>query len=138
MNTLQDNLEFGEKMELEVLPILQKYFNDPTIKRNPNRKSVLDYLGNRPREIKSRHVHTIQYSTTILPVNKVEMTQHLEKDFIFLFTNALGFISYNHEKFSKYKTQMIMGKHFDGDYEVLHYLIPIKDLTWIYKKSLLF
>ena len=40
MNNLIDNLEFGEKMELEILPILQKYFNDTTIRRNPNRKSA--------------------------------------------------------------------------------------------------
>jgi hypothetical protein len=65
------------------------------------------------------------------------MTKHLEKDFIFLFENALGYITYDYEKFSKYTTKMIEGKHFDGDYAVLHYLIPISDLIWIYKKCLL-
>jgi len=138
MNNLSDNVEFGEKMELEILPILQKYFNDTTIRRNPNRKSVLDYLGNKPRELKSRRLVTFQYSTTLLPINKVEMTKNLDKDFLFLFEDALGYITYQHEKFSKYKTKMVMGKHFDGDYEVECYLIPIADLTWIYKKCLLF
>jgi hypothetical protein len=138
MNNITDNLSFGEQKELEIIPILQKYFNDSTIRRNPNRKSVLDYLGNKPRELKSRRFHSFQYNTTLLPINKVEMTQNLDKDFIFLFENALGFISYQHEKFSHYKTQMIEGKHFDGDYSVECFLIPIKDLTWIYKKCLLF
>jgi hypothetical protein len=137
MNNLQDNLEFGEKMELEILPLLQKYFNDTTIRKNPNRKSVLDYLGNKPRELKSRRFASFQYSTTLLPINKVEMTQTLDKDFLFLFDNALGYITYNHEKFSKYTTKRIMGKHFDGDYEVECFLIPISHLTWIYKKCLL-
>jgi len=137
-NNLVDNLSFGEEKEKELIPILQKYFKDPTLARNPNRKSVLDYIGNKPRELKSRRVSSFQYTTTIIPVNKVEMTMHLEKDFIFLFENALGYITYDHEKFSKYTTKMIEGKHFDGDYPVLHYLIPVSDLTWIYKKCLLF
>jgi hypothetical protein len=137
MNNLLDNLEFGEKMELEILPILRKYFNDPTIRRNPNQKSVLDYLGNKPRELKSRRLVSFQFSETILPINKVEMTKHLDKDFLFLFENGLGYITYDHEKFSKYKTKMILGKHFDGDYEVECFLIPISHLTWIYKKCLL-
>jgi hypothetical protein len=138
MNNITDNLEFGEKIELEILPILQKYFNDPTIRKNPNRKSVLDYLGNKPRELKSRRFATFEYNTTLLPINKVEMTKTLDKDFLFHFINGLGYITYDHEKFSTYTTKRIMGKHFDGDYEVECFLIPVKDLTWIYKKSLLF
>lgn len=137
MNNLDDNLLFGEEQERKIIPILQKYFNDSTLARNPNRKSVLDYIGNKPRELKSRRVTSFQYTTTIIPINKIEMTKHLEKDFIFLFENALGYITYDYEKFSKYTTKMIEGKHFDGDYAVLHYLIPISDLTWIYKKCLL-
>jgi hypothetical protein len=137
MNSLDDNLLFGEEKEREIIPILQKYFNDPTLARNPNQKSVLDYIGNKPRELKSRRVTSFQYTTTIIPINKVEMTKHLEKDFIFLFENALGYITYDYEKFSKYTTKMIEGKHFDGDYAVLHYLSPISDLIWIYKKCLL-
>jgi len=137
MNNLIDNLDFGEKMELEILPVIRKYFNDPTIRRNPNKKSVLDYLGNKARELKSRRLVSFQFNETILPINKVEMTKHLDKDFLFLFENGLGYITYNHEKFSKYKTKMILGKHFDGEYEVECFLIPISHLTWIYKKCLL-
>jgi hypothetical protein len=137
MNNLTDNLAFGEKKELEIIPILQKYFKDPTIRRNPNQKSVLDYLGEKPRELKSRRFSSSQYSTTILPINKVTMTKTLDKDFLFLFDDGLGYISYDHEKFSKYKTKHIMGKHFDGDYMVECFMIPVKDLTWIYEKCLL-
>lgn len=137
MNNIHDNLEFGEKMEMEILPTLQAFFKDPTLRKNPNRKSVLDYLGNKSRELKSRRFTSFQYNTTILPINKVEMTPTLDKDFIFLFDNALGYITYNHDQFKTYKTKRIMGKHFDGDYEVECFLIPISDLTWIYKKCLL-
>lgn len=134
MNNLTDNLSFGEKMELELIPILQKYFKDPTIRRNPNQKSVLDYLGAKPRELKSRRFMSTHYSTTILPKNKVTMTEELEKDFLFLFEDGLGYITFDHQKFSKFKTSKIMGKHFDGDYAVECFLIPVKDLTWIYTK----
>ena len=137
MNNLTDNLAFGEKMELEIIPILQKYFKDATIRRNPNQKSVLDYLGNKPRELKSRRFASFQYNTTILPKNKVTMTETLDKDFLFLFDDGLGFITYDHAKFNTYKTRRILGKHFDGNYEVECFLIPIKDLTWIYTKCLI-
>ena len=134
MNNLTNNLSFGEKMELQLVPILQKYFKDPTIRRNPNKKSVLDYLGAKPRELKSRRFMSSQYSTTILPKNKVTMTEELDKDFLFLFEDGLGYITYDPQKFSKFKVSKIMGKHFDGDYSVECFLIPVKDLTWIYTK----
>jgi hypothetical protein len=137
MNNLTDNLAFGEKMELEIIPILQKYFKDATIRRNPNQKSVLDYLGNKPRELKSRRFASFQYNTTLLPKNKVTMTETLDKDFLFLFDDGLGFITYDHDKFNTYKSKRVMGKHFDGNYEVECLLIPIKDLTWIYQKCLI-
>ena len=124
----------GKADELEVLPILQKYFDDESITICSNPYSQFDYVSqqNRCIELKSRNCKSSNYSTTMIGVNKLyNLDANIDYYFCFKFTDGIYLIKYN-QNFGKYETR-IAGRSDRGTderkmylYQQLIYLESIK------------
>jgi hypothetical protein len=87
----------GHKHEILMLPLLQKFFNDPTIKQCP-RNHTFDYIGeNKFIELKQRKCEKDKYLDTMIGLNKIEYCHGKDADcyFVFSFTDGVYYWKYN-------------------------------------------
>jgi hypothetical protein len=130
--TLQNDLNFGLKNEIEVCEILKTYFKDESIEKTKEQFCSYDFKtnSNMKYELKTRRFNFNKYPTTIIPVHKCK-----DKDeicFVFKFTDGIYFIYYDADLFSTFKTKSI--SVFRNGYwnpSALHYEIPIDILIRI-------
>ena len=125
--------KFGTDEEDILLDIFKINFNKK-IKKSKIKNSWYDYYcDNVYYEMKSRKNKFDKYPTTMIGLNKINRAKnqpHLKGlVFIFNFTDKIGYIEYNEEKFNTYELKT--GGRFDrGRIETnLYYYIPISDLT---------
>jgi hypothetical protein len=86
---------FGREQEIVLLPRLNEFFKDD-IKPTTDKFHKYDYEGNKyVYEMKSRTCKMGQYSTTLLPADKVIKTK--KQIFLFNFTDGLYYIEYDEE-----------------------------------------
>jgi hypothetical protein len=86
---------FGREQEIVLLPRLNEFFKDD-IKPTTDKFHKYDYEGNKyVYEMKSRTCKMEQYSTTLLPADKVIKTK--KQIFLFNFTDGLYYIEYDEE-----------------------------------------
>jgi hypothetical protein len=86
---------FGREQEIVLLPRLNEFFKDD-IKPTKDKFHKYDYEGNKyVYEMKSRTCKMEQYSTTLLPADKVIKTK--KQIFLFNFTDGLYYIEYDEE-----------------------------------------
>jgi hypothetical protein len=115
--------KFGVGQEKKVLPILKEHFSSD-IKPHESWNSKHDFFDdNFNYELKSRTVKSTSFRDTLLPIDKVAGDKKLM--FIFNYTDCLGFIVYDKEKFDGYEKKYVRGE------TKLHYLIPVCDLELI-------
>ena len=127
---LQNDLAWGVPQEPTVISKLALHFDEP-IKKELAQYSKWDASSPTTKyEIKSRRNKYRQYPTTIIPVDKTEVSGRLV--FVFNFTDGLYYIVYDKEKFDQYEIKDIPAFRAGG-YRTLkpHYMIPIEDLTEI-------
>jgi hypothetical protein len=128
--TVKDDLEFGLKNEISILPKLHKHFMDNTITKTENRYEIYDYEADDGThyEVKTRRITKRQFPTTLLPCHKICHTK--EQYFIFSFLDQDSFIKYRKDQFDTYETMLVKDcrKGMNGK-KVNHYLIPVGDLT---------
>jgi hypothetical protein len=114
----------GLQSEKEILPIIQKYFDDditPTTATYDRH----DYKGtNYYYELKTRTNEYSKYPTTMISLLKTKKENVI---FLFRFTDGLYYIKYNKEQFNQYEVKKYSkyGKPIDYVY------IPIIDLIKI-------
>ena len=111
MNQLkfQKDLQFGLQSEKDQLPIIRKYFNDPTIERATKTFSVNDYLSSNKRlELKTRTFNYNKYETTMIGLSKTKDAIKFDGEYFFLFkfTDGLYFIKYDKELFDTFEVKM--------------------------------
>ena len=111
MNQLkfQKDLQFGLKSEKDQLPIIRKYFNDPTIERATKTFSVNDFVTNGKKlELKSRTFRYDKFPTTIIGLNKVKDAIKFDGEYYFLFkfTDGLYFIKFDKTLFDTFEVKM--------------------------------
>ena len=100
----QRDLEFGEKSELEVLPIIKNYF-DTELEKTKYKYATFDFVSNKYCiELKSRNNAKDKYDSTIIGYNKIKKCNDKNKTYIFCFkfTDGIFFWKYNDEEFEKF------------------------------------
>ena len=122
---------FGLQKEVELLPILRKFFNDDTIIQL-DRHNVFDYKGdNKYIELKSRNSNYNRYQTTMIGYNKIKKALELNEDvyFVFNFRDGLYYYKFDRDK----ELEIKQGGRFDrGIPEIKdYYFIPIEILKEI-------
>lgn len=123
---------YGKAQETALLGVLRRHFGEG-VTPHKNSKSRYDFYEEKSGalttiELKSRRTRLNQYHTTILRVNKVRQNTEDRQIFVFNFTDKLGCIEYNREKFAEFA--QTYEERFD---EGLHYQIPIGDLRVLEK-----
>lgn len=118
----QQDYEFGIQQEERMLPILSRHFGGG-LRKATNKRSRFDYYNdNILVELKSRKNRLTTYPTTMITTDKgLETDKQLF--FVFNFTDKVGMIEYNKERFREYEQTMVFNKP--------NWLIPIEDLTII-------
>ena len=99
------DFEIGTKSEINLLKVIQNYFDDITIVRSSNRYANFDYTNNKDIliELKTRSNEYNKYEDTLINVVKINKAKLLCKTqtiyFCFKFTDGLYYWQYN--KFDK-------------------------------------
>jgi hypothetical protein len=137
LRSFKADLAFGLEKEAEVIDLLKMNFDGEADIKNTkdlydDEYYPYDYEGlttGMTFELKSRRVKKLAYDTTIIPVVKIRKNQIPPQQFIFNFTDNCSYITYDEEKFSKYKIADVFTTRF-GKVEPpkAHYFIPVKDL----------
>ena len=95
------DFELGTTTEINILPIIQKHFNDITIVRSLDRYANFDYTNNRDIliELKTRSNEHNKYEDTLINVIKINKSKILYKTqsiyFFFKFTDGLYYWKFN-------------------------------------------
>ena len=87
----------GKEKELQLLPVIKKYFNDESICQLST-YDIYDYKGsNKFIELKSRNNKMNAYDKTMIGYNKILKAASIEEDvyFFFWFTDGIYFYKYN-------------------------------------------
>lgn len=98
LRTKKSDLEFGNKNEMEVLPILIKFFNEP-LKKTTDTYDTKDFVGlTLDFELKSRRIRHDQYPTALVGENKI-LSRDKSRDYyvVWKYTDGLFYLKYNKE-----------------------------------------
>ena len=117
--------KLGRVAEIEVIDILKKYFDDPSINPQPE-GDMFDFCGkNKKIELKSRSVYRLTYDDTAIGMGKIHQSQLMygceDHYYVFKFVNGLYYWQYNPD--SLLRLGSING--------IQHYFIPVADLIKI-------
>ena len=129
---MERDLKFGSEQETIVLPILQNFFNDTLLQKCQDKYSTIDFHSpTHLIELKSRNNTLLKYPTTLLPFNKVVLTDK-QLIFAFKFTDCITFIRYDKELFDSFEKKPFR-RYRPGVYDkkVDYVYIPIENLTVI-------
>ena len=133
MNIIHSDLNYGIPQEPTIISKLAVHFMED-ITQESNTYSRFDAKSfNTKYEIKSRRITHDKYPTTLIGVNKSNVSGRLV--FVFNFLDGLYYIVYDKEKFDKYEiqdikaTRMVRGKAVENLKPC--YLIDIDDLIKI-------
>lgn len=119
--------KYGKAKELDILPLLRAFFKRD-IQQYPNQYDDFDFYDDLTEyEVKSRTNTYSKYPTTMITRNKTQKNTLKKVILLFNFTDALYYIEYNAEQFSKYQTKMFSRAREKWD-EKEHIFIPIEDL----------
>ena len=134
MNQIHTDKIFGLQSEQELIPFLNKYFNDTLTKTADvyNSKDFVGMSGNK-YELKTRRNSSHAYSTTILPCSKVRDWRD-NKDtvyVIFKYIDSCQYIKYDKKMrlWDTFERGMVYCNARFGNPEREHVFIPIESLT---------
>lgn len=133
--TFKEDYTKGLEEQKKLLPILQDFFKDETIKETTNNFCSYDYIGyNKKLELKSRFIKHNQYKTAMIGYNKLPTTESEEKFIIiYNYQDGIYYIEYNKEQFSKYDKNFFQrvgrSDKIDTNNKVVY--IPYQDLKLI-------
>ena len=89
MSAIKEKVDFGFKNEEIMLPIIQTFFNDPSIFKLTNKYSLFDYRGKDTLyELKTRNCRKGTYPTTIFPTHKFKFEPNTKKVLVFSFEDG--------------------------------------------------
>ena len=123
--------EFGTKIEDELKPYLDEFFDTEFEKRSDDIFDVIDFTNkeNIQIEVKGRTCPSTQYEDTIVTMSKIveieqlyEDNEELEVYIFFVFTDKTMYIKMPRER-PNWKVK------FTGSFGIKHLLIPVKELT---------
>jgi hypothetical protein len=132
--TFKNDLNFGLKNEIEILPILNNHFIDENIKNTKdiynNSFHKYDFEGeNIILELKTRRNLKNKYSTTLIPTHKMIKTNK-DHYFVFKFIDKCCYIKYDLELFKSFNKRYIQDIRKDKYEEpILNFEIPVNLLN---------
>jgi hypothetical protein len=98
--------KFGTDNENILLPKLQTFFNDPTIKKTTYKSCPFDFEGDTGLyELKTRKCNLNRYNTTIFPENKFKFKPERNKVLVFSFLDGDYYLPYDKELFDTFEKE---------------------------------
>ena len=134
MNRIHEDKMFGLQSETEMIPFLNKYFNDILTKTKDSYDSK-DFVGvsGVKYELKTRRNSSHAYSTTILPCSKVrDWRDHKDTVYvIFRYIDSCQYIKYGKgiKIWDSFDRAMVYCNARFGNPEREHVFIPVDSLT---------
>lgn len=129
----EDDFKFGEKCELELLNLLQNYFNDKNLKIT-DRYNKFDLSSNKNNiEIKSRKFTANKYKTTLVPYNKCLLIGNKKTYIVINFIDSVYYIEYIEEKFKNYEIKQFSRQNYT-EFELPYYYINLSEFILICEK----
>lgn len=129
----ETDYQWGKRREIECLPKIKEFFNNPEIKITKKTYSPYDYWapGKLRIELKSRTNSRTAYNCTLISLTKVEYAKKHPKNqsyFVFDFSNGIYWVKYDEKLFDDFKiTKKI--RRDRGKNEINYYVnIPISKL----------
>ena len=129
-----NSFNYGLENEKLMLPIIQRFFNDPTIKKTHYNSCPFDYEGSGILyELKTRKCNYRKYPDTIFPVKKFNYQPDKEKVLLFSFIDGNYYIKYDPLVFETFKKENKQYRFDRGniDRPAEYINIPIEYLTKI-------
>jgi len=138
MNQKELDLQFGKEHEEKLLTIIQRHFNDETIKPAEDLYSYFDFIGvSYIFELKSRRNKLTAYPDTIISKSKIDEYNKVVRPelfvFLFNFTDGLYYVKYDKDLFNSFKIRTITRYDRGRPEQSLYLCIPINHLTIINK-----
>ena len=102
----EEDYQKGNQHEILMLPKLQEYFNDDTLRLTP-KCHTFDYIGkNKFIEIKKRNFNSDKYKDTMIGINKIAYCTNKDINYYFCFSfNDGDYIwKYNNDDKLNYRT----------------------------------
>ena len=132
MSKFSKDFEFGILKENDILPIIRKNLNDPTITKLDN-YNIFDFRGNNKYiELKSRNCNYNKYPSTMIGYNKIFKASLLNEDIYFYFCFEDGLYYWKYDNNIKLETKQ-SGRRDRGKPELNEYCyIPIEILKKVY------
>jgi hypothetical protein len=132
MKSYAEYKAFGLAAEQAIVSKLKTL--DPTINKTEDEYDALDFEGEHSFiEHKQRTIASTAFNDTIIACSKA-IVKDKPLYFSFGFSDGkLGYIQYTPETFEHMPTRYIKPRQRQGivDYPKKHYLIPVKNLSWI-------
>lgn len=132
MRSYSEYKAFGLAAEQAIISKLKVL--DPTINKTQDEYDALDFEGDSSFiEHKQRTIASNAFADTIIACSK-GVVKDKPLYFSFGFSDGkLGYIQYTPDTFANMPTKYIKPRQRDGiiDYPKKHYLIPVKNLSWI-------
>ena len=102
-----NSFNFGLNNEVKILPIIQQFFNDPTIKKTHYNSCPFDFISDTGilYELKTRRCNYRKYPDTIFPVKKFNYQPDKNKILLFSFTDGNYYIKYDQLVFDTFKKE---------------------------------
>ena len=97
MQQYNNDIKMGSDAEIEVMPILETFFNEKLYK-NTDKYALFDFENaTKLIELKTRNNKKNKYPTTMIGKNKIDFGSHSNKDvyFVFKFTDGLFYYKYD-------------------------------------------
>lgn len=125
------SFNFGIENEVALLPKIQAFFNDETIRKTSSNFCPFDYEGNTGLyELKTRRCKRTSYATTIFPGKKLRFQPNKPKILLFSFVDGDFYIPYTPELFGTFQIENKQFRHDRGNIdtaqEYIH--IPVEQL----------
>ena len=128
---LETDYQFGELGESQVIPYLEKYYNEPIMRHSRYTKTDCS-SDTKHFEIKTRTNTLKAFKSTLMPCHKLINTKKTQM-FIFNFSDCIAVIEYEKELFKNWIANFNRNTKIEiGRPSELYFHIPVNKLTVIH------
>ena len=125
--SIKKDLKFGTTKEKEILPKLQKFFNNNTLRQNKDQYGIIDFIDDDKTlyiELKSRRIRHNQYDSLIIGYNKIIYLENLDIEDKYLVFNCSDGVYYI--KYSKELSKLPKRRFHRYDRIASHFVVDIE------------
>ena len=102
----KEDLIYGKNNERDVLPLLEKFFNEP-LEKTENEMDTTDFVGHTiDMELKSRRIPHNKYATALVGENKILARDKSRYYYVvWKYTDGLFYLKYDEELWNTFKVE---------------------------------